>query len=58
MNPQSDFRRWVDMLWQENCRERCAWREPESTLVAYWDRYKWWLRREYRHQNKIDKKIP
>ena len=44
------FRNWVKMQWQENCIEHDAFNEPAHPLSYYFNQYKWWLRREFRHQ--------
>lgn len=49
-NPASAFRRWVQELWYENSEEHLTYGEDPYTIKQYWDRYKWWLKREYRHQ--------
>jgi DNA-binding PadR family transcriptional regulator len=55
MSQTSDFRRWVEELWRENCEERKAWREDQQSIAEYFARYKWWLRREFRYQTKDSK---
>ena len=50
--PDSNFRNWLRIIWQENCREQEEHNELPYTLQEYWQRYRWWLRREYRFQNK------
>lgn len=52
MKNNSKFRYWLRNIWLENCREHEDFNELPYTLVEYWHRYKWWLRREYRFQNK------
>lgn len=52
----SEFRNWVRNLWIENIYEREEYRELPYTMEEYWARYKWWLKREYRHQNNKDYK--
>jgi hypothetical protein len=47
---KSNFRLWVENIWRENCRECSAWSDIELPLDVYFNRYKWWLKREYRHQ--------
>ena len=47
---KSDFRKWVEEIWRENQEERIVWRDATETLQAYVQRYKWWLKREYRYQ--------
>lgn len=51
----SRFRNWVRNLWIENTTERAEYRELPYTMEEYWARYKWWLKREYQHQNKDNK---
>jgi hypothetical protein len=52
MDRNSQFRNWLRIIWLENCREHEDHNELPYTLKEYWARYKWWLRREYRFQNK------
>jgi len=51
MNSQSSFRRWVSEIYRENCEEHLIYHENVYTMKQYWDRYKWWLKREYRHKH-------
>lgn len=44
------FRMWVNNLYFQNCEEHLTFNESIYTLSEYWAKYKWWLRREYRHQ--------
>jgi hypothetical protein len=45
------FRNWVHCLWLENCEEKVLYGDGNSlTEQEYFQRFKWWLRREYRHQ--------
>jgi hypothetical protein len=46
------FRNWLEDLWRENCDEHDSWSQPRYTLEEYFSRYKWWLRREYRFQQR------
>jgi len=48
---QSKFRNWVNEIWLENREERLLFKEDPITIKQYWGRYKYWLKREYRHQN-------
>lgn len=46
------FRRWVQEMYYENQEELLGWSEiipTEYSLSVYFNRYKWWLRREYRY---------
>lgn len=47
---RSNFRGWVHNLWIENCEERMFYRDGERLDEReYWQRFRWWLRREWRH---------
>jgi hypothetical protein len=48
----SNFKNWLRLIWLENCREHEDHHELPYTLKEYWSRYRWWLRREYRFQQK------
>ena len=47
----SPFRNWVRNLWIENCEERLVYQQDPVTQQQYWDTYKWWIKREYRHKH-------
>jgi hypothetical protein len=46
------FRDWLKDLYFENREERFYWKDKELSLEEYFNRYKWWLRREYRYQQR------
>jgi hypothetical protein len=46
------FRQWVHELWLQNCDEHRESNELPYTKEQYWAMYKYWLKREYRHQMK------
>jgi hypothetical protein len=46
----SAFRLWIQRIWMENREERLTVGEDPVTIQQYWDNYKYWLKREYRHQ--------
>ena len=47
----TEFRNWVHNLWVENCEERMLYCDGDRlTEQEYFQRFKWWLRREYQHQ--------
>ena len=46
------FRMWVNNLYFQNCEEHLTYRENNYTIGEYWNKYKWWLRREYRFQQR------
>jgi hypothetical protein len=52
MHQTSAFRHWVNEIWMENREERLIYGEEPATIKQYWDRYKYWLKREYRHREK------
>lgn len=54
MKLSSEFRRWVEGIWRENCQERLVWHEQEQSLEQYFARYKYWLKREFRYQKRLD----
>jgi hypothetical protein len=49
---QSQFRIWVREIWMANNEERLTYGQDTATIKQYWTNYKWWLKREYRHQRK------
>ena len=53
-NPVSPFRHWVQDIWYQNCEEHLTYGEDAYTIKQYWDRYKYWLKREYRHQKDLN----
>jgi hypothetical protein len=48
----SPFRRWIHELWLQNCDEHREVKELPYTQEQYFQMYKYWLKREYRHQTK------
>jgi hypothetical protein len=46
----SQFRLWVQAIWYQNCEEHLTYGEEPYKISEYWNRYKFWLKREYRHQ--------
>lgn len=54
------FSRWLLEIWAEHIDEVLVWEKkiPEYTAQEYFAKYKWWLRREYRHQkNELQKAL-
>jgi hypothetical protein len=49
------FKLWLYELWQDNCTELEEYHLQRYTLKEYYNKYKWWLRREYRHQQQEGK---
>ena len=50
INQVSRFRLWVNEVWRENCEERLTYNQDPATIKEYWNAYKYWLKREYKHQ--------
>lgn len=50
----SAFRTWVRELWYENCDEHFQANIPKYTHEEYFQKFKWWLKREYKHQKEKD----
>jgi len=57
MKKFSDFRAWVHRLWIENCEEHFAHAEPVLDVKEYFQRYKFWLKREYQHQQRKQQRL-
>jgi len=49
------FRQWVQEKWYEHLEELDAYHiTPEPSARVYFNKYKWWLRRQY----KIEEGLP
>jgi|LauGreDrversion4_2_1035121.scaffolds.fasta_scaffold239001_2 hypothetical protein len=46
----TDFRRWLHELWLQNSDEQRDYGQLPYTQEQYFRMYKYWLKREYRHQ--------
>lgn len=44
------FRQWLHEMWLRNCEERSSWKMTTYSIQQYIVEHKWWLRRQYRHQ--------
>jgi len=51
MIKDTEFRSWLRQLWMQNCTERDEFGEPILSMQTYFQRYKYWLKREFRFQN-------
>ena len=51
-NKESQFRHWVRNIWFDNAQERAEFKELPYTMEEYYQKYKWWLKREYKFQTK------
>jgi hypothetical protein len=51
------FRHWVQELWMQHKDEYVDLKLPipEDDIGEYFQKYKYWLRREYRHQTQKSK---
>jgi hypothetical protein len=49
----SAFRLWVQNIWYENCREYEGYGQTPMPVAVYWNKYKWWLKREYQRKNTV-----
>jgi len=49
------FRNWLQEMWFQHVDECLAWEgfEPTGTAQEYFAKYKYWLKREYRHQQGV-----
>lgn len=47
-----NFRSWVREKWYEHVEECRTWEghEPTATPQEYFNKYCWWLKREYKYQ--------
>ena len=57
MFDDSEFRRWCHNLWLDNCAELESYRLLPYTMQEYFQKHKYWLKREFQHRkkSKIDK---
>jgi len=48
---QSPFRNWLQEMWMQHKEECYEWHATlsESNSEEYFRKYKWWLKREYKH---------
>ena len=46
----SSFRVWLADLYMMNKEERAGFGFDPITMKEYFNRYKYWLKREYKHQ--------
>ena len=51
----SPFRVWLQNLWMENKDEHMEFDELPLPLEEYFERYKWWLKREYKFHQRLGK---
>lgn len=49
------FRQWLQERWYNHLDELRDWGEPvpaDYKLSQYFAKYRWWLKREYKHDTK------
>jgi hypothetical protein len=52
----SNFRHWVQEKWYQHQDELASYRQPVCySAREYFARYKFWLKREYKHQQGLIK---
>jgi hypothetical protein len=51
----SPFRMWCHNLWVANTEERSEMGVDRIDMQEYFKRYKFWLKREYKHQQTASK---
>jgi hypothetical protein len=52
LSKHSAFRKWVHDLWLLNCDEHEQYQQPKFSQTEYFQMYKFWLKREYKHQQR------
>ena len=52
-----NFRTWLHELWLQNCDEHREYGEMPLTQEQYFQMYKYWLKREFRHQQRKDSAV-
>jgi hypothetical protein len=55
MTKDTSFRRWLHELWLQNCDEHEAYGQPKYSQEEYFQMYKYWFKREFKHQQKHGK---
>lgn len=49
----SEFRIWITQMWYEHCTELESYGQPVAyTSTDYFRKYKYWLKREFRHRKR------
>ena len=55
MVKDTSFRRWLHELWLQNCDEHEAYGQPKYSQEEYFQMYKYWFKREFKHQQRNGK---
>lgn len=50
----NDFRNWLRNIWIDNCDEHHQFNELPYSMQEYFQKYKYWLKREYKYQKRKD----
>lgn len=50
------FKNWVRIKWIENCEDRDFDNRPRYTFDEYSKKYKWWLKKLFRIQQKEEQR--
>lgn len=52
MPNDKSFRHWCQEKWYEHVDESISWEgfSPTATAQEYFEKYKYWLKREYKYQ--------
>lgn len=53
--PTSKFRLWLQNIWFDNCDEHDSFGELPFTMEEYFNRYKYWLKREFKFQQRQER---
>ena len=55
---KSSFRHWVQEMWYDHIDELDGYnRLPQYSSKDYFNKYKFWLKREFQHQQKKNKEV-
>ena len=54
MKKDTPFRLWLTIQWVDHCNEFEGWfkRRPDYGLQEYFNKYRWWLKREFKHHQR------
>lgn len=55
MKQESEFRHWCRNIWLDNCAELESYKQLPYSLQEYFQKYKYWLKREFQHKKRSKK---
>lgn len=58
MKHESEFRYWCRNLWLDNCAELESYKQLPYSLQEYFQKHKYWLKREFQHQQRSKRNDP